>query len=130
MSKLVTEKLLIKPNTMLWLSHTDRIELLGPLPEGVMQAGGLEHAATGIVFADSAAALREILTLHRESLAQPSNFWVLYPKANRADINRDSLWPILAEYGLRPITQIAIDDVWSALRFRPLKPGEAPFTGG
>ena len=56
--------------------------------------------------------------------------WVAYPKGGRADINRDTLWPILAEHGLRPIGQAAIDDVWSALRFRPLKEGESPFTGG
>jgi hypothetical protein len=46
------------------------------------------------------------------------------------NVNRDTLWPILSEYGLRPISQVAVDDIWSALRFRPLKPGEAQFTGG
>jgi hypothetical protein len=56
--------------------------------------------------------------------------WVAYPKGNRADINRDTLWPILAEHGLRPITQVAVDGVWSALRFRPLKEGEEQFAGG
>ena len=25
--------------------------------------------------------------------------------------------------------QVALDDVWSAMRFRALRPGEAPFTG-
>jgi len=55
---------------------------------------------------------------------------IAYPKANKTDINRDSLWPILAEFGMRPISQVAIDDVWSALRFRVLRTGEAPFTGG
>jgi hypothetical protein len=51
-------------------------------------------------------------------------FWVAYPKANKADINRDTLWPILAERGMRPISQVAVDETWSALRFRDLKPGE------
>ena len=31
---------------------------------------------------------------------------------------------------MRPVTQVSINQVWSALRFRPLKEGEAPFTGG
>jgi hypothetical protein len=66
----------------------------------------------------------------KDHLAQPSVFWVVYPKGNKTDINRDTLWPILAEYGMRPIGQVAVDAVWSALRFRPLKEGEAPFTGG
>jgi hypothetical protein len=55
---------------------------------------------------------------------------IAYPKANRADINRDSLWPIVVEFGMRPNGQVAIDDVWSALRFRADKPGEEPFKGG
>jgi hypothetical protein len=57
-------------------------------------------------------------------------FWIAYPKGGRADINRDSLWPRLAAHGLRPITQVAIDETWSGLRFRPLRPDEPPFTGG
>ena len=48
----------------------------------------------------------------------------------KADINRDTLWPSVTEYGLRPNGQVAVDEVWSALRFRPYKEGEAPFTGG
>lgn len=55
---------------------------------------------------------------------------IAYLKGNKADINRDTLWPIVAEHGLRPNGQVAIDDMWSALRFRPNTPGEEPFTGG
>ena len=44
-------------------------------------------------------------------LAEPRAFWVAYPKGNRSDVNRDSLWPILAEHGMRPISQVAVDDV-------------------
>jgi hypothetical protein len=67
---------------------------------------------------------------HVADLGQVSALWVAYPKGDRTDVNRDTLWPIVGEYGLRPITQVAVDEVWSALRFRPLKEGEAPFTGG
>ena len=42
----------------------------------------------------------------------------------------DTLWPLLTPYGLRPIGQVAVDEEWSALRFRPLKSGEEPFSGG
>ncbi len=35
------------------------------------------------------------------------------------DLNRDSLWELLSGDGIRPVRQIAIDDTWSALRFRP-----------
>lgn len=128
-TKSIAQKLLVKPNTTLWLSHAAHLPLLEPLPEGVTQAE-LPDAATAVLFANTAASLRELLVAHQEHLARPGVLWVAYPKANRTDINRDTLWPVLAEYGLRPIGQVAIDEVWSALRFRPLKEGEAPFTGG
>lgn len=50
--------------------------------------------------------------------------WVLYPKGNRTDINRDSLWRLLVERGWRPISQVAVDEATSAVRIRPLKDGE------
>ncbi len=129
-AKSVAEKLLIKPHMTIWSSHAERLELLAPLPEGVRLADGPEGATTALVFADDAGSLRDILAAHRGQLARPAILWVAYPKANRADLNRDTLWPLLAEHGLRPIGQVAVDEVWSALRFRPLKPGEAPFAGG
>jgi len=129
-TKTVADKLRIKANTTLWSSDASRAKVVEPLPEGVRQVDGPDEATTALVFAENTGSLREILTAHREELAHPSTFWVAYPKANRADINRDTLWPILVEYGMRPIGQVAGDEVWSALRFRPQREGEAPFTGG
>ena len=126
----VAEKLLIKPDTTLWSSDDSRLELVEPLPAGVRRVGAPEQATTALVFADDAASLRDLLATHQERLARADILWVAYPKGNRTDINRDSLWPILSELGLRPVTQVSIDQMWSALRFRPLKQGEAPFTGG
>ncbi len=48
--------------------------------------------------------------------------WVAYPKGSskvKTDVNRDTLWPIIQAHGWRPVRQVAIDEVWSALRFRP-----------
>ena len=128
--KTIAEKLLIKPNTSLWLSDPAHAGRVAPLPDGVTLADGPDGATTALLFVESAEAARALLDAHRDQLAQPSVLWVAYPKANRANINRDSLWPILVDYGLRPIGQVALDDVWSAMRFRPLKPGEEQFTGG
>lgn len=128
-TKTIAQKLQIKVHTQIWLSHVEHFAQIEPLPEHVGQAECFEQATTVLFFAESAAALRDLLSQHKPNLHRPSNFWVAYPKANRIDINRDSLWPILAEYGMRPISQIAIDSVWSALRFRPIQEGEKPFLG-
>jgi hypothetical protein len=129
MPKSVADKLLIKPQSTVWLSAREHRPLLEPLPDGATHVTGPGQASVAVVFVADAAAARAVLDKNRAALATPDVFWVAYPKGNRTDINRDSLWPILADYGMRPISQVAIDDVWSALRFRMLKDGES-FTGG
>jgi hypothetical protein len=129
-TKTVAEKLLIKPETTVWTSHAERLELIEPLPSGVRVVAAPAEAKTALLFGDDREALRTLVAAYAGQLADRDVLWVGYPKGNRTDINRDSVWPILAEHGLRPIGQVSLSDVWSALRFRPLEPGEAPFTGG
>jgi hypothetical protein len=47
--------------------------------------------------------------------------WVAYPKAGQmgTDLNRDVLWKHLLKQGIQGVRQTAIDNVWSAMRFRP-----------
>jgi hypothetical protein len=49
--------------------------------------------------------------------------WIAYPKAGQlgTDLNRDILWKHLLNEGIQGVRQIALDDVWSAMRFRPKK---------
>lgn len=49
--------------------------------------------------------------------------WIAYPKAGQlgTDLNRDILWKHLLKQGIQGVRQVAIDDVWSAMRFRPGK---------
>lgn len=129
-TKTVAQKLLIKPGSTFWMSDPDKLPLLQPMPDGVVHAGSPATATVAMFLAAGAEQLRVMLDEHRTELLEPGVVWIAYPKANKADINRDSLWPIAAEYGLRPNGQVAVDDVWSALRFRALKDGEEPFTGG
>ncbi len=129
-AKTVADKLRIKPDTTVWVTPLDHLDPIGTLPDGVRRTDTIDDATVAIIFVNGEAAAREVLDRHRHSIARPSILWVAYPKGNRADINRDSLWPILGEYGMRPNGQVAIDNTWSALRFRPLKPNEGPFTGG
>ena len=47
--------------------------------------------------------------------------WIAYPKAAQlgTDLNRDSLARAVTGLGVQPVRQVSLDDVWSALRFRP-----------
>jgi len=130
MTKTIAEKLQIKPNTTVWLSHAAHLPLLAPMPEGVRESDTLTTASTAVLFAEDAASARKLLGEHADDLAKPAVLWIAYPKGNKADINRDTLWPIVADFDMRPNAQVAIDDRWSALRFRPNKAGEGRFVGG
>ena len=130
MSKTIAEKLLIKPNTTVWLSDPTHLPTLTPMPDGVRESDMLATASTAVFFVEDAASARQQLEEHRGDLDKPRVFWVAYPKGNKADINRDSLWPIVADFDMRPCGQVAIDDRWSGLRFRPNRDGEGRFTGG
>jgi hypothetical protein len=48
--------------------------------------------------------------------------WMVYPKGTskkyHCEFNRDSGWPILGAAGFEPVRMVAIDEDWSALRFR------------
>lgn len=49
--------------------------------------------------------------------------WLAYPKAGQlgTDLNRDIVWKHMLARGVQAVRQIAIDEVWSALRFRTAK---------
>lgn len=48
--------------------------------------------------------------------------WIAYPKQTSkrytCEFNRDSGWIALGDAGFEPVRQVAIDEDWSALRFR------------
>lgn len=48
--------------------------------------------------------------------------WFAYPKASskryKCEFNRDTGWAVLGELGFEGVRQVAIDEDWSALRFR------------
>jgi hypothetical protein len=130
MPKTIAEKLLIKPHTTVWLSDPARLALITPMPDGVREVDTLATASTAVLFVDDAAGARKLLEEHSGDLAKPGVFWVAYPKGNKTDVNRDTLWPIVAGFGMRPCGQVAIDERWSGLRFRADREGEEPFNPG
>jgi hypothetical protein len=49
-------------------------------------------------------------------------FWITYPKKSsgiKSDLEMMSSWDEVGKYGYRGVAAAAIDDTWTALRFRP-----------
>ena len=48
--------------------------------------------------------------------------WIAWPKGGakaKGAITRDTLWPVMAALGWGPVSNVALDETWSALRLRP-----------
>ena len=82
-----------------------------------------EPAAADVVvaFARNRADLTTVAAPALEAARQDKLAWIAYPKAGQlgTDLNRDILASELSDHGVQPVRQVAIDETWSALRFRP-----------
>ena len=56
------------------------------------------------------------------ALENDGHLWLCYPKGAskkyKSDINRTKSWEIFAPYDYEPVSQVSIDEDWSAMRFR------------
>lgn len=52
--------------------------------------------------------------------------WVSYPKKEsklQQDLNRTTLWDVVLLYHLHPVSQISLDETWSAIRLKKNEEG-------
>jgi hypothetical protein len=58
-------------------------------------------------------------------LIEDGGLWFAYPKGTskryKCDFNRDNGWNVLGEMGFEGVRMVAVDEDWSALRFRKAK---------
>jgi hypothetical protein len=97
-------------------------DLVLDLPEDSVRVQEAAQADAVIVFVRDTAALAGAATSRALDAARADRLtWLLYPKAGQlgTDLNRDLLRAALSDGGVRPVRQVSIDPVWSALRFRP-----------
>ncbi len=86
------------------------------IPTGATAAADLILA-----FATDKAALRAIAPRALNLYGIGARLWFAYPKKTgpiRSDLDRDHGWDPVTSEGLLPVTQVALDETWSALRFR------------
>ena len=73
------------------------------------------------VFASSQAEMETLLQIVAKAGKHNCLFWACYPKSSgkiKYNLNRNTVWDALGLIGLRPVTQVAIDEKWTALRGR------------
>jgi hypothetical protein len=122
----IVKKLGLKPGMRaLILSAPDGFaQRLMPLPEGVEMTtkptGTYEFVQ---FFATHMEEIEKTGPGLLQRAAPGAVFWIAYPKKTAgmdSDLSRDVLAAAMTAMGWRPVSIIAVDEVWSALRFRPI----------
>jgi len=123
MARTVAEKLQIKPGDDVRVDGADAglRALLESLPEKAAMTDDVERPGADVVVAFTAdrAALDALLARVLPHLIGVRASWIVYPKGNVADINRDSIWRRVEEVGWTLTANIAVDATWSAVRMKP-----------
>jgi hypothetical protein len=125
MEATLARKLQLKPGQVVRALHVpEKMELDMPEAGVAEAAGGHASAPATLVFVRTHDEAEAHTGAAVEAALADELSWVAYPKAGKlgTDLNRDSLAAFMTARGVRPVRQVAIDDTWSALRFRPPSP--------
>ncbi len=86
------------------------------------QIDALKKSAFMIAFVTRQDQIDALAPRLAEQLEGDGLLWLAYPKGSskryKCDFNRDTGWQILGKLGFEPVRQVAVDEDWSALRFR------------
>ena len=122
------KKLGIKPKQRFIILNSPEgfVEQIGPLlPADVelhTDSSSADYFDVVLQFVQNKAEVEKDTTIAIGMVKSGGRLWLSYPKQSSkvpTDINRDILWKIFPNSEWRPVTQISIDEIWSALRFRP-----------
>ena len=111
------QKLFVKGGTVLLVNAPPGYaKLLAGSPANVVtRASGA--AETILFFATDAAHAKSSLPSTLERMGPASSLWVAYRKGDK-ELHRDTLWKLGESLGLTGVSLVAVDDVWSAMRFK------------
>lgn len=75
-----------------------------------------------LIFAKDKEEATNLIKKSLDSLKTDGVYWFCYPKKSsknfKSDITRDVAWDLFKDSSYRAVSQVSIDEDWSALRFR------------
>ena len=124
----IAKKLLIKPGHSMLLLHAPENyrDQLGTLPVDVEIIETPEDASPQafdcvLLFASDQSQLASRAPLALSSVRPNGMLWIAYPKKTsqlNTDLSRDAGWDAVTSAGMQGVSLIALDETWSAMRFR------------
>ena len=130
----LAKKLQIKPDSrwLLYNAPANYPDSLTPLPDGVEVVFNTSGDFNGIqLFVTNSIQLISDLKIIVPLLKEDTVFWIIYPKKNSGidtDLEMMSSWDSPTQHGLRPVSSAAVNEIWTALRFRPI--GQSKLSDG
>ncbi len=127
MDEALIKKLQLKPGMRVLVLNAPEgyLDRLTPLPEGAtfVEQGPADWVQ---VFMRNKAEVDALAPRGIEAVVREGALWLCYPKGRLkagakagTDINRDTGWDVVMLTGWGPVTQVALDETWSALRWKP-----------
>jgi hypothetical protein len=99
------------------------LKLLRPVPDGLTVSSRAHGMYPFVqVFATRLSDIRKFTQRLSKHAAPNALVWISYPKKTSktdSDLSRDLIREVMSGTGWRAVSIVAIDEVWSALRFRP-----------
>jgi hypothetical protein len=126
--KTPAEKLRLKAGMTAALLHVPEDVRGGlGLPDGVAVDDDPAHVDVILDFAATQAEAERRLTALEPHVRDEVVLWFCYPKGSKAaghDLNRDTVATFARTVGLVAVSNVAVDETWSALRIRRLRAGD------
>lgn len=120
----LVKKLQIKPGNKVGMMNAPAgfAAALGTLPDGVTLVMGIEQGLdVALLFAQDSTVLKRDAAATLSALNPTGIFWIAYPKKTshlKTDLTRDEGWKVIEPLGLTGVASIAIDETWTALRWK------------
>jgi hypothetical protein len=121
----LAKKLAIKPHYRILLINAPEgyRAHMGELPAGVTVTTEGDGTFDMVqAFGEQRADLAAVAPVAIRAIKPDGVLWFTYPKKTgkiASDLSREVTWEVLAPHRWHAVTQISIDETWSALRFRP-----------
>jgi predicted CoA-binding protein len=123
--KTVAAKLLLKPGHNVFPINSPEAyeQVIGHLPRGTRIVTEKSELPVDLVhmFATNKKELNKLIPKAIAAVRPDGLLWIAYPRVSTGtyDISREAVHEALHTQGWKPVTQISMDDVWTAIRGRP-----------
>ena len=92
------------------------------LPNVYVDINKIDNVSYAVIFVNNSIMVEEAVTQIKEKLEGDVLLWFCYAKKSskkyRCDIDRDHGWQSVGQLGFEPVRMVAVDEDFSALRFR------------